>query len=167
MASFTAEEARASFTYDPATGIITRTKGTGSALLGAIQHRDNGDGYGRVTFKSERVYIHRLAWLLHYGEWPKRQVDHIDGDRTNNRAANLRDVGHTANAQNIHKANSNTGILGVSYCQQRKKFVARISVGPRGSSKTIHLGRFGDVERARQAYLAAKAKYHPAATIAA
>ncbi len=166
--AISAAQARAVFDYDHVTGVISRRcRGSNSAELGAILHRDNGDGYGRVTLLGRRVYLHRLAWLLHYGQWPEGQVDHIDGDRSNNSICNLRDVDHTANAQNIHVANSNTGLLGVSYDKGRRKFAARISVGPRGAARTIFLGRYDDAETAHQAYLRAKSKYHPAASIAA
>ena len=121
MQDITAADARAVFAYDPITGVITRKQGRHSAQLGPICSRDNGDGYGRVTFKGKRVYLHRLAWLLHYGEWPQNQVDHIDGDRTNNSITNLRDVDHTANAQNVHVAKGRTGLLGVSWDRERQK----------------------------------------------
>lgn len=162
-----AEAARAAFDYDPRTGTVTRKTGSHRATIGPIVGRDNGDGYSRVTLLGQRIYLHRLAWLLHYGEWPKNQVDHIDGNRANNAASNLRDVSHTANAQNVHVANSNTGLLGVWYDKSRNKFLAQISVGPRASAKVIHLGRYTTAEDAHAAYLTAKAKYHPSASIAA
>lgn len=155
-----AARARAVFVYDPATGLISRN---GKVL----NHRDNGDGYARATIDRQRVYLHRLAWLLHYGAWPKGQVDHIDGNRSNNVLSNLRDVDHTANAQNVHKAKGRTGLLGVSWDASRQKYIASISVGPRGRSKNIHLGRYADPNEAHSAYLVAKARYHPAAHIAA
>lgn len=158
-----AARARAVFDYDCATGIVTRKDGT------CVSNRDNGSGYARVTLDGQRVYVHRLVWLLHYGAWPSAQVDHIDGDRSNNAISNLRDVDHTANAQNIHvaKSNSGTGVLGVGWDKSRNLYIARISIGPRDSAKNKHLGRFKTIDEARAAYLRAKAKYHPAASIAA
>ena len=156
------------FAYDPETGVVSRRFATtAKAAVGPITGRDNGDGYGRVTIDGQRVYLHRLAWLLHHGEWPRAQVDHVDGDRSNNRASNLRDVDHTANAQNVHKARGRVGLLGVSYDSSRQKYTAQISVGPRKSARVIHLGRYSTPEEAHRAYLRAKAKYHPAASIAA
>lgn len=167
MNSFTAVQAREAFSYDPISGVISRTKkSNGRCAVGPIIARDNGDGYGRVTFLGCRVYLHRLAWLLHYGDWPVCQVDHIDGDRTNNAIGNLRDVDYSANAQNLHGPKGNNKFLGVSWDSNRNKFAASISVGPRHAAKAIHLGRYKSAEQAHAAYLNAKAKYHPYAHIA-
>ncbi|MGB3844295.1 MAG: HNH endonuclease signature motif containing protein [Sphingopyxis sp.] len=164
----TAAQARAVFEYAADTGVVTRkVKTSGSAVIGPLNARDNGDGYSRVTLFGHRVYLHRLAWLLHYGAWPEGHVDHIDGDRSNNAINNLRDVDHTANAQNVHVAHSSTGLLGAYYEPGRNRFIARISVGPRGKAKSIYLGRFATAQAAHDAYLMAKAKLHPAASIAA
>lgn len=160
-----ASRARDVFAYDCVTGIVTRKVG---GQVGPVLGRDNGNGYARVTLNGQRIYLHRLVWVLHYGKWPEGQVDHIDGNRSNNAISNLRDVDHTANAQNIHvaKSSSGTGILGVGWDKSRNLYIARISVGPRGKAKHKHLGRHKTADEAQAAYLRAKAKYHPAAYIA-
>ena len=166
--SITAEQARQAFSYDPSTGIITRLVASSNrATIGPVCGRDNGDGYGRVSFMGQRVYLHRLAWLLHYGNWPSNQVDHINGSKADNSINNLRDVGYLENAQNIRKPKTGNQYLGVSWDASRQKYVAQISFGSRGTAKTIHLGRYSTPEQARAAYLQAKAKYHPHAMIGA
>jgi len=159
----TAAQARAVFSYDPMTGIVSRRVKSTRGEAGPVSN-DNGDGYSRVVFAGCRVYLHRLVWLLHYGEWPKGQIDHIDGNRLNNAITNLRDVPHEINAQNEHRARKNnhsTGVLGVSYVPSRKKYEANITV----SGQKVHLGRFDTVERAQIAYLTAKRAYHEGCTI--
>ncbi|EJO31270.1 hypothetical protein QWC_12623 [Achromobacter marplatensis] len=103
--------------------------------------------------------MHRLAWLYHYGQWPKGQIDHIDGDRQNNRLHNLRDVSVAKNQQNrIRPTRRNTtGFIGVSFDASRGLFVAKISI----AGKKKFLGRFHTALRAHVEYLNAKKEFHP------
>lgn len=117
----TAERLREVLHYDPETGIFTRK----IRLAQRHQVGDRADfvvrggglkGYYRVSLFSERYLAHRLAWLYVYGEWPKFEIDHLDGDRANNRIVNLRDVPTSINSQNKHKArvDNRSGLLGVT-----------------------------------------------------
>jgi HNH endonuclease len=56
----------------------------------------------RIGLDGKLYLASRVAWLLHYGEWPSLTLDHIDGDRTNNRIRNLRDVTHEVNMNNCY-----------------------------------------------------------------
>ena len=100
--------------------------------------------------------MHRLAWLYVYGEWPHQQIDHIDGNKLNNRIENLRDVSPYANNENLHnpKKHNSTGVLGVR--KRGNKYHSRIVVN--GIEK--HLGTFPTAAIAHQAYIDAKRKYH-------
>lgn len=162
MVSISAEQARDVYGYDSSTGLFWRK----TKKRGPIKVAPDGRGYKQVMMLGQRIYLHRLAWLLHYGEWPKGQVDHIDGDVRNNAISNLRDVDHSANAQNIHVSWSSSGYLGVSYERRRDRYIAQISVGPRANAKGMYLGSYKTAAEAHEAYLVAKAKYHPAAAIA-
>lgn len=106
-----------------------------------------------------RYFAHRLAWLIYYGTWPKDQIDHIDGDRSNNRIANLREATHDENCENQHRAQSDnytTGLLGASFDKRKRVFRASIMV-----KKVVYrLGTFKTAEEAHQAYLAAKRQLH-------
>jgi len=143
------------YAYDPSTGMLQRKKGGKP-----ISVKPSANGYLRVSVGNKRFYQHRVAWLLYYGAWPKGQVDHINGDRTDNRIDNLRDVSHTMNAQNVHHSSGATGVVGVSFDKARGKFKAQISVGPRGKAKGYCLGRFDTIEEAEAAYIKAKKKHH-------
>lgn len=104
-----------------------------------------------------KVYrAHRLAWLYMYGSWPSYEIDHKNGDSTDNRIDNLRDVPHQLNLQNKKRANksSSTGIPGVTKAtNQNRGYRARIN--------KFHLGTFETISEARSAYLDAKRKTHP------
>lgn len=94
VAFMSASEARALWAYDPGTGrILSRDSGlpADDAML---------DGYRLVRHGRISIRAHRLAWVLAHGEWPTELVDHINGDRADNRLANLRDVSHRVNQQN-------------------------------------------------------------------
>ena len=153
-----AAQARALLDYAPDTGLLTwKATGTGRRSGGEAGNR-NTDGYVRTTIKYRAYANHRLAWLIYYGEWPKDQVDHIDGDRSNNRISNLRQASSSINNQNLRRAypNNKLGVLGVYYETSRNKYVARICV--KGRQATI--GRFNSLEEASNAYLAAKRALH-------
>ncbi|MBR8025222.1 HNH endonuclease [Burkholderia cenocepacia] len=145
--------------YDPETGIFTRLKSSSHrAVIGPIKGNPMGAGYKAVSIGSRQYYMHRLAWFYIHGEWPKHQIDHINGDRTDNRLANLRDVPHAENMQNMRKpkAYSATGLLGVA--KFRGKFRAEIRI----DGKKKHLGVFDTAEEAHAAYMSAKRAYHHA-----
>lgn len=118
-------------------------------------------GYRRLSCFGKRFAAHRVAWLLHYGHWPEHEIDHINGDKSDNRIDNLRDVPHQLNVQNLRAStsSSSTGILGVG--PKNGKWRARILK----QGKTHYLGTFDTKEEAQNAYVAAKRKHHEGCTI--
>jgi hypothetical protein len=84
-------------------------------------------GYIIARIQQKHYAAHRLAWLLHYGEWPRNHIDHINGCRDDNRIENLRDVTNSENHKNtrIYKHNA-TGHAGVHWYNKEKKWRARI-----------------------------------------
>lgn len=122
----------------------------------------NGDGYvlleirGRGIKKRNSFKAHRVAWALHYGEWPNGHIDHINGIRNDNRITNLRVVTNSENQRNIAlKRNNTSGVMGVSYVKKSKKWVSRIKV----EGKNIYLGVFENFEEAVSVRKAAESKY--------
>lgn len=144
--------------YDPTTGEFTRLVGRRAgrkcrcSLGRSLQVMIDGRNYANA---------HRLAFLYMNGAWPAGQVDHINGVRSDNRWANLRDVDQSTNMQNRQRSQSNskTGVLGVSPSIGRYR--AAIDV----DGKFKHLGRFDSVEEAAAAYLAAKRQFHGGNTL--
>jgi len=98
---------------------------------------------------------HRLAWALHNGEWPSKQIDHIDGDRANNRISNLREATQSQQIMNSKLRSDNTsGIKGV---QQRKYgWTAYIAV----DGKSTYLGHFDTKAKAIAARAEAEEKLY-------
>lgn len=131
IADLTFEHADSLLSYCPDTGLfhwkIARRRRT---KVGAIAGGMHVDGYMQVKLKDFGCspFLHRLAVLLVTREWPKGEVDHINGDRTDNRWCNLRDTSRTENMCNrkVGKNNS-SGLMGVHWSNTANRWVARIS----------------------------------------
>lgn len=72
-------------------------------------------GYNIIEIDGVKFYAHRLVWLYHYGVWPAGVIDHVNGDKTDNRIDNIRDVSQRTNLENQAKykradANLPTGV---------------------------------------------------------
>lgn len=159
----TAQRLRELFSYDPDAGSFTRLAQRGPSKAGLVAPCKDAHGYEvlRVDYRLHRA--HRLVWLHVHGAWPVGDIDHIDGNRANNRIANLRDVTRAENNQNQRSAASHNagGVLGVSPVHKSSRYRARIAVN--GESR--HLGCYATEEEAHAAYLDAKSALHPAGTL--
>ena len=103
--------------YDPDTGIFYKIKKKhvrdNTRPLGSVVGHKSGDGYIHFAFFGKKRKAHRMAWLYMTGNLPFGVIDHIDGDKTNNKFSNLRDVTQSENLANMHKIVSRTGFRGV------------------------------------------------------
>lgn len=99
--------------YDPETGVFTNQIDRGyRAKAGAVAGgRSHKRGYRLIKLDYESYLAQRLAWFYVYGEWPVNEVDHIDGDTSNNKLANLRVVTHQQNSWNKPVRARKGGIL--------------------------------------------------------
>lgn len=152
------ELAKTLLTYDPLTGLFSHLCKTANGLrAGSV---DN-EGYIRISLNKRYYRAHRLAWLLTFGEWPINEIDHIDGNKQNNRISNLRDVTNQGNQQNRMRPQSNNkcGYLGVAMVDG--KYIAAI----RHNGKTRRIGVFDTPIEAHQAYLGEKRKTHEMCTL--
>ena len=155
-----ASEARELFSYDPDTGVLSRLTGQ---KLGPVSVSPRSDGYLSIAVGGrggKRLYLHRLAWLIATGESPE-VIDHIDGNRANNRLSNLRAVTPGDNTRNAGVRKDNrSGVTGVHLHGDGKKWAAQIKSVP---GKTVHLGLFSTVAEAAAAIEAARVQYgyHP------
>lgn len=141
--------------YDPMTGeFVWRANRGGKACAGSIAGTIKDNGYVTISVNSRRYYAHRLAWLYIHGVWPCHQLDHIDGDKTNNTIMNLREATHSQNnACRPHNVGV-TGLRGVT--PLRNRYIAQIKF----SRKRIHLGVFDTPEEAHAAYCKAAQELH-------
>jgi hypothetical protein len=108
-------EMNAMFKYEPETGNIYWKISRGiHHSVGAIAGCFDCKGYIIVRLDGKGYKAHRLAWLLHYGEWPSKSLDHINGIKADNRISNLREASSQQNAQNRKVCNNSaTGIKGL------------------------------------------------------
>jgi hypothetical protein len=106
----------------------------------------NTNGYRRGTILWRSFYLHQIVYLVANGELPEgNQIDHINGDRLDNRAKNLRAVSHSGNCRNQNCAvKSSTGFRGVHYVKRNGTYQARIRLG----DKSHTLGGFLTAEDA-------------------
>lgn len=113
--------------YDPDSGILT-WKGRDGAPAGSR----NGSGYIVVLHQGRAYRAHRIAWMIGNGVLPVAEIDHINGDRTDNRLVNLRDVSRAENARNARMPRTNTsGRVGVYFDKRDKNWLAAIKVSGR------------------------------------
>lgn len=104
------------------------------------------NGYRAVRIFKRRYMAHRIIWLMRHDRWPPDQLDHIDGDRANNRLANLREVDKFGNMRNQRLRDDNTsGICGVYWSTAANKWQAYIRV----DGKMRYLGVFASLEAAK------------------
>jgi len=136
----TQEYLKSILNYNPKTGVFTWINPKiRKDLIGKIAASIHSDGYLTIQIMKKNCKAHRLAWLYMTGEWPKEQIDHINGDRADNSFSNLREVSNQQNQFN-RKVNKNnkSGYKGVSFVKRTGKWVAQINL----NNKRVSLGFF-------------------------
>lgn len=114
-------------------------------------------GYKHGAIARRNYQAHRVIWALVYGEWPATDIDHINGDKSDNRLVNLRKATRPENMRNRGKTASNTsGFKGVTWAASLGCWKAQI----KANYRSHHLGYFADPKDAHQAYLTAAARLH-------
>jgi hypothetical protein len=168
-AGITAAYARAILEYDPQTGFIKwkprpverfategacktwNTRFAGKAAGALLK-----TGFKSIAVDEIKYMAHRLAWLVHYGEWAAQDIDHVNGCPSDNRVENLRLASVSQNQANSRRPCHNTsGYKGVSWHRQSRRWRAAIVV----SKRQISLGLFTTAEAAHAAYAAAAAEH--------
>lgn len=144
--------------YDLATGIFKWKKPLSPAVsVGDAAGSMNAKGYLNIKVQGRLYKAHRIAWLYVHGVIPKFQIDHINGDKSDNRISNLRLATNSENVQNVHEFRSNaTGFPGVTYYHRERKYVARVTC----NGKTRSLGYYETPELAHAEYIREKRKVH-------
>ncbi|MDW2635890.1 HNH endonuclease [Citrobacter portucalensis] len=104
----------------------------------------------KIGIRGREYFASRLAWLLHYGEWPNGEIDHIDRNALNNAINNLRVVDRSGNINNRTipiQRNNKSGFRGVSFFKQTGKWRAATNI----DKKKVHVGYFDTAEEAAAA----------------
>ncbi len=135
--------------YDPDTGIFTWIQSTGGKQVGSIAgtvYKDHtGKSYINIQFKNKIYRAHRLSWLYMSGKFPDDEIDHVNGNGSDNRFINLRSVTRSTNRKNLRlRSNNTSGVCGVYFYKRTNKWLA--AVGVKGKFK--NLGYFLKIEDA-------------------
>jgi hypothetical protein len=119
--------------------------------------RPIGNEYVTFRLQGVLVYAHRAAWAVTHGDWPVETIDHVNGNKSDNRISNLRAATHSENQRNA-KQNIRiiSGVKGVYWSKDRHRWYARL----RYAGAYHHLGSFGTIEEAEQAVRAARELNH-------
>lgn len=145
--------------YDPETGSFTWIKPSANSLKpGDVAGYRSKKGYIRICVGYRTYLAHHLAWLIVYGRFPDDRIDHINGDPSDNRIANLRLADAQSNGCNRGaQKNNKIGIKGVSIDKKRaqKPYLATIN----WNGKQIYLGNYAVLADAIEARRLAEKKY--------
>lgn len=143
-----AELARSLWSYDADTGMLQwRVKPRYGMYVGDVAGCPNSNGHLQVTHNRKLYLVHRLVWLMSTGDWPKDQLDHVNGIRDDNRLINLREATHRQNCINrpCHRAGK---ARFTTYDKVNGRWQA---ISPKIDGKHKHLGRFDTMELASEA----------------
>ena len=138
------------FTYDRRGFLVRKSGPMAGSMAGTIESR----GYVKVCIGREQFRAHRIIWKLFHGTEPEI-IDHINGNRSDNRIENLRSVDLTANARSARRHKGVSNYKGV-YAAKGGRWGARI----KANSRTLHLGTFDCEAVAAFAYDLAARKFH-------
>lgn len=143
--------------YNRNNGIFTwKIDRSGVAKKNTVAGSIAKDGYKVLTIFNKQYKAHRIAWLYEFGRFPNGSIDHINGNRQDNRISNLREVTSLKNSQNKSiDIRNKSGKTGICWHILSKKWIASISV----NKKSIHLGYFNDINEAIKKRTEAEEKY--------
>ena len=152
--------------YDPSTGVFTwkaipnpihREKIWNKRFAGTRAGSTDKAGYTRIKIHGSSESAHRLAWLWVTGKEPSDEIDHRDGDRSNNRFDNLREATRSQNCQNrVPLPKGASDHCGVYFHKRNNRWIGQIN-----ADKVRHyLGSFKTEEAANAAVRAARARLH-------
>lgn len=143
--------------YDKDSGIFTWISGGRHNRLAGQIAGSFGDEYVKITMLGIRWKAHRLAWKMCYGVDPVGEIDHINGNKHDNRIANLRDCKKSDNGKNAGLSKRNkSGFRGVTKHTGREKWIASLSI----NGKNKHLGVFDSPEEAGEVAELARSLYY-------
>lgn len=140
---------RKELAYDPETGVFIRNGKTVGTL--------GRGGYVQFMVNYQLCLAHRVAFYIHHGREPEGQIDHVNGIKSDNRIANLREASASQNKNNtgIIRANR-SGVKGVCWESDRNRWKASVGV----AGRCITIGRFTKLADAKSAVIRARCALH-------
>jgi hypothetical protein len=130
-----------------------------NTFAGKEAFTSGAQGYKKGMILQHALTAHRVIWAMHNGSWPNGQIDHINGDRSDNRLENLRVVSNQGNSRNRKRRIDNvSGVTGVRWDKKGRKWGAQIMA----DNKRVSIGFYDDFAEAVAARKAAEAElnYH-------
>jgi hypothetical protein len=150
------EEVKQLFDYHPDGFLIWKIKSSFKTYPGYVAGSPNASGYSQVSYKSKKYKTHRLIWIWH-GYKLDDEIDHIDGNKLNNKIENLRAVKKNQNQWNSKiRIDNKSGVKGVLWHKRDCKW----SVSLRVNKKARHFGYYKDLEFAQLVAEEARSLYH-------
>lgn len=174
MKRLTADVLREVVTYDRSTGSLVWLHDVRGGFNNSVLMRRAGteagtprkDGRVVVRINGKTYLRYRLVWLYENGVWPDGEIDHIDGDCSNDVISNLRVVSRRVNQENLRNAQKNKlscNLLGVHTNPRNATSPWRALITVNGVTR--YLGVFKTPEAAHRAYVEAKRAMHEGCTI--
>ncbi len=143
------KEIKKALLYDMGAGQLVWAieRSNGGKIFGKIAGNLNKEGYRTLGFLKRRYQVHRLIWYFHYGDWPALDIDHINGNRADNRITNLRLATHRQNLHNT-KHHRSGKLVGCHFLKSLGRWRAMITI----DHKRVFLGMHKTEELAHSAY---------------
>ena len=142
--------------FDYLNGNLSWRVNRSSMKAGQLAGHLKSTGYMAVRINNKEYKAHRIIYLWHHGYLPAC-IDHIDGNRSNNKIDNLRPATTSQNNWNSKRPRKNTsGLKGVCWCKRDKKWLARVQI----NGKQLHLGYFNNIDDAEVAIRNARESNH-------
>ena len=143
----TQAELQSQLHYNPESGIFTRLITKNKLKIGSVAGTLHHSGYIHIKINNKHYSAHRLAWLYVYGYFPKKQIDHINGNKSDNKICNLREATVFENNYNSKmRADNTSGAKGVFWNKQQQKWRVQIRV----DGKSCYFGSFHSFFEAKQ-----------------
>lgn len=144
--------------YNPDTGVFLWKKANSNRVkVGAEAGYLEAAGYRVISIEKVDYKAHRLAFLMMTGIPARNEIDHIDGNPTNNKWQNLREANRNQNLHNTRlSANNKSGIKGVHWDKQKNAWCAEF----KAYYKRYHVGFFKDIQKASDAIRLARETIH-------
>ena len=151
------EQLKSRLYYNPETGLFTWLSDRIGMKPGSVAGTTDAKGYTSIVIDGKAHKAHILAYLYMTGLYPSNQVDHRNGERSDNRWDNLRTCTNTENQWNSRTPSNNTsGVKGVSWNKRERKWRARVAA----NGKVHYIGAFKELEDAKEAIIHARELLH-------
>ena len=151
----TQEELKELFEYKDG-HLLAKVKYYPNTRIGVPIGGINALGYVQTSVHNKKYYLHRLIFLYHHGFLPE-SVDHVDGDRSNNRIENLRAASLHQNNYNVKTPKTNkSGVKNVHWNKKNNNWNVTLAA----NNKSMYFGSFDDLELAALVAEEARNLYH-------